>query len=240
MAGESTSMEKSMNPHPLRIDVVKFNGTNNFGMWRCEVMAALTTSNLEDTLRLEKKRNSTTEEDWDKMNRTACGLIRSCLTQDIKYNVLHETSARQLWEILEKKYLTKCIESRLQLKSKLYSFQMKKGCSINEHLNRYTKLLIDLVNVDVEVDEEDKAVILLNSPPVEEYETFTLTLINDRKSLNYNEVSAALANYDTRRQDRLSSLTSTSAEALAVRGRGSIGRAKVNVRDRSPGQILEI
>ena len=65
-------------------------------------------------------------------------------------------------------------------------FQMQRGCSINEHLNRYTKLLIDLVNVDVEIDEEDKAVILLNSLPREEYETFTLTLINERKSLNYN------------------------------------------------------
>ena len=98
-----------MNPHP-RIDVEKFNGTNNFVMWRCEVMDALTTSNLEDTLRLEKKRSTTTEEEWDKMNRSACGLIRSCLTQYIKYLVLHEISARQLWEILERKYLTKSIE----------------------------------------------------------------------------------------------------------------------------------
>ena len=91
-----------MNPHP-RIDEVKFNDTNNFGIWRCEVMDALTASNLEDTLRLEKKRASTMEKDWDKINRSACDLIRSCLTQDIKYTVLHETSARQLWEILEKK-----------------------------------------------------------------------------------------------------------------------------------------
>ena len=44
-----------MNSHPLRIDVVKFNGTNSFDMWRYEVMDALTVSNLEDTLRLEKK-----------------------------------------------------------------------------------------------------------------------------------------------------------------------------------------
>ena len=101
-----------MNPHLLRIDVVKFNGMNNLGMWRCEVIDALTASNLEDTLRLEKKRASTTETDWDKMNHTMCGLIRSYLTQDIKYHVLHETSARQLWEILEKEYLTKSIESR--------------------------------------------------------------------------------------------------------------------------------
>jgi len=69
-----------MNPHPLRIDVVKSNGTNNFVMWRCEVMDALKVSNLEDTLRLEKKRTLTAKEDWDKMNRTACGLIRTCLT----------------------------------------------------------------------------------------------------------------------------------------------------------------
>ena len=69
MVGEGISIEKSMNPHSLRIDVVKFNGTNNFGMWRCEVMDTLTTSNLEDTLRLAKKRNTTTEEDWDKMTK---------------------------------------------------------------------------------------------------------------------------------------------------------------------------
>ena len=132
-----------------------------------------------------KKREITTEEDWDKMNQTACGLIRSCLTQDInyhvlheacglirscltqdiKYHVLHETSARQLWEILEKKYLTKSVESRLQLKSKLYHFQMQRGCSIDEHMNSYTRLLTDLVNMDVEIDEEDKAEILLNSLP---------------------------------------------------------------------------
>ena len=111
MAEESTSV-RTMNPHS-RIDVVKFNGTNNFGMWRCEVMDALNASNLEDTLLLEKKRGKTTEEEREKMNQSACGLIRSCLTQDIKYLVLHETSARQLWETLEKKYLTKSVESRL-------------------------------------------------------------------------------------------------------------------------------
>ena len=103
------------------------------------------------------------------MNRTVYGLIRSCLTLDIKYHVLHETSARQLWEILKKKYLTKSVKLRLQLKSKLYCFQMQRGCSINEHMNSYTKLLTDLVNVDVEIDEEDKAVILLNTLPQEEY-----------------------------------------------------------------------
>ena len=98
---------------------------------------------------MKEKLKKTSEKDWDKMNRTTCGLIRSCLTQDIKYHVLYETSTRQLWENLEKKYLTKSIESRLQLKSRLYGFQLKKGVSIDEHMNNYTKLLTNLVNMDV-------------------------------------------------------------------------------------------
>ena len=48
-----------------------------------------------------------------------------------------------------------------------------------------------------------------------------LTLINERKSLNYSEVSAALVSYEVRRHDRLSSSGNTIVEALAVRGRSS-------------------
>ena len=119
------------------------------------------------------------------------------------------------------KYLTKRIESQLQLKRRLYYFQMKRGLSIDKHMGSYTKLLTDLVNMNVKIDEEDKVVILLNSLPEEEYETFTLTLINGRQSLNYNKVSVALMNYEVRRYDRLSSSRSTTVEALAVRGRSS-------------------
>ena len=62
-------------------------------------------------------------------------------------------------------------------------------------MNNYTKLFVDLVNVDVEIKEEDKAMILLNSLPDEEYETSVLTLINSKKTLNCSDVSVALVNY---------------------------------------------
>jgi len=41
---------------------------------------------------------------------------------------------------------------------------LKKELFIAEHMNDYTMLIIDLVNMDVNIEEEDKAVILLNSP----------------------------------------------------------------------------
>jgi len=88
-------------------------------------------------------------------------------------------------------------------------------------MNNYTELLTDLVNVDVKIDEEDKAMIQLNSLPDEEYKIFTLILINGRQTIDNSDVSAALVNYEVRRQNKLSSSEGTSAEALAVRDRSS-------------------
>ena len=79
---------------------------------------------------------------------------------------------------------------------------MKREISIDEHMNNYTKLLTDLVNVDVKIEEEDKTLILLDSLPKEEYETFILTLISGKKTLNYSNVSSALVNYEVRRKDK--------------------------------------
>jgi len=74
--------------------------------------------------------------------------------------------------------------------------------------------------------------ILPNSLPEEEYETFILTLINDKQTLNYGNVSAALVNYEARKKDKQSSSNGTSAEALMLRGRGSNRKGKTP-RERS-------
>ena len=50
------------------------------------------------------------------------------------------------------------------------------------------------MDVVIENEDKDKALILLSSLPHEDYETFVLTLINNKQSLSYNEVSFALVN----------------------------------------------
>ena len=80
------------------------------------------------------------------------------------------------------------------MKIRFYCFQWKKGISIGEHMNNYTKLLTYLANVDVVIEEEDKTLILLSSFPDKDYETFVLTLINGKQFFVYNEVSSTLVN----------------------------------------------
>ena len=60
-----------------------------------------------------------------------------------------------------------------------------------DHMNIYTKFLTNLINVDVAIEEKDKALILLNSLPDEEYETFVLTLINSKQIHNYRCVGCS-------------------------------------------------
>ena len=55
--------------------MVKFNGTNNFGLWRCEVLNALNVQNLEDALGLQDRPEEMKEKIWKKMNRIACGVV---------------------------------------------------------------------------------------------------------------------------------------------------------------------
>ena len=114
--------------------------------------------------------------------------------------------------------LTKNVENCLDLKRRLYHFQLKRGISIIDHINVYTKLLVDLTNVNVAIEDKDKALILLRSPPDKGYETFVLTLINGRTSLSYSETTTALINLELRWKDMESSSNYTSAEVLTARG----------------------
>ena len=67
-----------VNQSNVKINVIKFDCKNNFGVWSYEVMNVLTASNLEHALRLQEKPEETSKKDWDNMNRrhvVSLGLI---------------------------------------------------------------------------------------------------------------------------------------------------------------------
>uniref|UniRef100_A0A5B7BZN6 Retrovirus-related Pol polyprotein from transposon TNT 1-94 n=1 Tax=Davidia involucrata TaxID=16924 RepID=A0A5B7BZN6_DAVIN len=180
-----------------KFEVEKFDGSGNFGMWQCEVMDVLFQQELDITLELEDKPDDISEKDWIKMNRQACGTIRLCLAKDQKYFVMRETSARELWQKLENKFMTKSIKNRFYLKKKLFQFQYKKCTSMLKHLNSFNKVLADLQNLGEEIKEEDKALLLLNSLP-DSYDHLTSTLLYGKDKIRFDDVSNALVNNEYR------------------------------------------
>jgi len=86
------------------------------------------------------------------------------------------------------------------------------------------------------IKDEDKALIFLSPLLNDKYETFVLILINDKSSISYDEVSAALMNHGLRKDKESSS--STAAEALTLRGKNSKRKAKEIEKDQSPRLVI--
>ena len=223
----SGSMQRTMLSN-AKFEVEKFNGTNNFGMWQCEVLDLLFREGSH--IALEAKPKDMSNEDWSFVNRQACGTIRLCLAKDQKYFVMKETLATSLWKKLEDKYMTKSVENRLYLKKKLFRFQYKKGTPMIEHLDNFNKILADLQNLDVEIIDEDMALLLLNSLP-ETYDHLTTTLLYGKDEVKFSDVSNALVNNEYRRKDQFDH-TDTTPEALTV----SRGRTNNRKSDKSSGR----
>ncbi|KAH9793888.1 hypothetical protein KPL71_004697 [Citrus sinensis] len=192
-----------------KIDVEKFDGKINFGMWRREVMDALIQIDLDVVLK--NKRHLYDEEIWDRMNEKACGQIRFCLTKEVKYLVKDEECAVTLWRTLEEKYLVKSPENRLHAMSQVYGFRMKPGVSMHDHVSRFEKLLADLKNLDEDIKDE---VILLHSLP-EDYSHFVTTLIYGKSVIIFKDVCTTLTNLEIQNNNKNSERASS--EALVSR-----------------------
>ncbi|BBH09101.1 hypothetical protein Prudu_021510 [Prunus dulcis] len=100
----SSSSAPTSNRHPIastRLEVDKFNGSNNFGMWQCEVMDVLYQQEFD--MVLEDKPEDIDDKQWTRINLHACATIRSFLDKELKYPYMKETSAKKLWMKLEEK-----------------------------------------------------------------------------------------------------------------------------------------
>ncbi|KAL6191880.1 hypothetical protein ACLB2K_038269 [Fragaria x ananassa] len=85
--------------------------------------------------------------------------------------------AKDTWKKLEDQYMIKSVENRFHLKRRLFRFNYRQGISMSEHISDFNKILADLVNLDVQINDEDKALCLLNSLP-DEYEHLITTLLS--------------------------------------------------------------
>lgn len=127
--------------------------------------------------------------------------------------------------------MTKTLTNRIYLKSKLYTCKMDEGTPIREYVHKFDRCISDLKDIDVKVDDEDQALLLLLSLP-KSYENLvqTLMLVGDK-----------LVMEDTR-----TSLLADDLRKIATSGMSTIGnkeqtqglfvRGRSNERARGKGE----
>lgn len=103
-----------------------------------------------------------------------------------------ESSAQAIWLKLEQLYMMKSLANRFYLKHRLYSFKMQEDKPISDQIDEFNKIIDDLENIEVSLEDEDKALILLNSIP-RSYEHFKDAVIYGRdQSITLEEMQSAI------------------------------------------------
>jgi len=204
-------------------EIEKFNGKNNFEIWKVKMYDLLVQHSVAKALLGKSKQPyNITDNEWAKMDERAISAIRLCLADDVLFNIVSETTTAGLWTKLEKLYMTKSLTNRILLKRQLYSLGMKEGTLIANHLNAFNTLLVQLQSIEVKIESEDKAITLLCSLP-ESWDHFVTSLsISSSETIEFDDVVAYLLSEETRRRSH--SETSTS-EAMMVRGRSKERRS---------------
>ncbi|KAJ1418452.1 gag-polypeptide of LTR copia-type [Sesbania bispinosa] len=119
------------------------------------------------------------------------------LHYEVLYEVADEETSSGLWLKLEKLYMTKSICNKLLLKRRLFGLHMKEGTPLKDHLDELNSILMELRDIDVKIEDEDAAMILLASLPPS-YESFVNSLSVGNDCITMEEVKSSLHSRELR------------------------------------------
>ncbi|CAJ2640650.1 unnamed protein product [Trifolium pratense] len=208
-------------------EIEKFTGKNDFGLWKVKVRAILTQQKcVEALLGISNMPNTLSNAEKSEMNDKALSVIILCLADNVLREVAKEKTAAAMWTKLDALYMTKSLAHKQCLKERLFFFRMVENKPVVEQLSEFNKIIDDLANIDVNLEDEDKAFHLLCALPKSLENLKDALLYGKEGTITLDEVQSALR---TKELTKLRDLrVDDSAEGLNVtRDRSEIeGRGK--------------
>ena len=152
------------------------------------------------------------------------------VTNNVLREIADEETASGAWKKLKGLYAWKNLTNQLYLKKRLYTLRMEEGSAVKEHLDAFNLIIMDLENMNVKVDSEDQALILLCSLP-RSYDAFVDTLLYGKNSISLEDVSSALKSRELKKsfpelQDVPTAARLTTRESTRVEDKRSNGKFK--------------
>ena len=212
-----------------KFDIVKFTSSNDFGLWKLKMRVVLVHNKCVEALKGAQIPASLFDAEKADLNERAVSVITLCLRDKVLREVARETNVAGMWAKLESLYMTKSVAHKQFLKHKLYLYRMVESKSITEQLAEFNKIIDDLANIDVNLEDEDKALDLLCTLP-KSYESFKDTMLYGKEvAVTLEEVQSALRTKELTKFKDLK--VEDGANALNVSGgkggsRGKKARAK--------------
>ena len=210
---------------------------SNYSIWKPMMGDILYCKDLHDPIEGDSaKPSSMLDKEWTKMHRKTIGCIIQYIEVSVFHHVSQETKADILWKKLESLYERKIAQNKAFAIRKFAHLKLKEGRSVAKHLSEFQDLVNQLTIMNLVVDDELQAILLLGSLP-DSWETLVVSLSNSTWNgvLQLAMVKDSLFNEETRRKD----MGKDNAQALVTENRGkSKGRnSKGRGKSRSQSQI---
>lgn len=87
--------------------------------------------------------------------------------------------------------MTKSLTTKLYLKKRLYTLRMKEGTCLQDHINEFNQIVMDIKNIGIKLEEEDQALLLICSLPTS-YENLCNSMLYGRDTIKLEDVKASV------------------------------------------------
>ena len=161
-----------------------------------------------------------------------------CLGDRALREVAREKTVAAIWTKLEKLYMTKSLANRLYLKLRHYSFKMNEEKPLSDQIDDFNKIIDDLENIDIKMEDEDQMLILLNAMP-KTYEHFRDAMLYGREqTITFEEVQSTIRAKELQR--RIEVKEETNGEGLLIKGKKNFKPGKGNkALQRNKNEVAE-
>ena len=149
-----------------KFDIEKFDCTMSVSLWRIKMKAIFTLQGLQKAfLGIENMPKSVSWEEKQEQDQKTLSVIQLCLSNEVLREIAQEKTTDGLWSKLDSLYMTKSLIGKLHLKKNFIMVRMTEGTSIKGHIDEFNSIVTNLDNVDITIDDEDRALQLLCSLP---------------------------------------------------------------------------